>query len=104
MVEKRKSYKAEYKMRAVLESLQRETTLEQVCQKYKISASVLNRWRKKFQEKATAIFLDQRNPKDKAQTQGYKPGESPEDLKRLIGELVVENDILKKASGLLGLK
>ena len=34
---------------------------------------------------------------------GYDPGESPDDLKKLIGELTVQNDILKKSRGLLGI-
>jgi transposase len=34
-------------------------------------------------------------------SQGYEPGESPDDLKKIIGELTVQNEILKKASGLL---
>jgi hypothetical protein len=34
-------------------------------------------------------------------SQGYEPGESPDDLKKIIGELAVQNEILKKASGLL---
>ena len=28
---------------------------------------------------------------------GYEPGESPDDLKKLIGELTVQNDLLKKS-------
>ena len=40
-------------------------------------------------------------PSRRPHSQGYEPGEAPDDLKRLIGELTVQNDILKKASGLL---
>jgi transposase len=47
------------------------------------------------------LFGDKRNPKAKAQAQGYSPGESPDDLKRIIGDLTVQNDILKKVQGLL---
>jgi hypothetical protein len=32
---------------------------------------------------------------------GYEPGESPDDLKQMIGELTVQNEIVTKASGLL---
>ncbi len=48
------------------------------------------------------LFGDKRNPKAKAQAQGYAPGESPDDLKKIIGELTVQNEILKKVQGLLG--
>jgi transposase len=46
--------------------------------------------------------VDKRNPKKIAQAQGYAPGESPDDLKKIIGELTVQNEILKKVPGLLG--
>ncbi len=104
MTKERKSYEAEFKLRAVMESFQRDTTIEAVCRKHQISYSMLDRWRKKFREKAAEIFGDQRNPASRARAKGYAPGESPDDLKRLIGHLAVENDILKIASGLLGLK
>jgi transposase len=97
-----KSYTADFKMKAVLESLQRDTTLEAVCQKFGISRSQLTRWRQESQEKAPSLFVDKRNPKQKAISQGYEPGESPDELKKIIGELTVQNEILKKASRLLG--
>jgi hypothetical protein len=52
--------------------------------------------------KAANIFIDKRDPKQKAISQGYAPGESPDDLKKIIGNLTVQNEILKKVSGLLG--
>lgn len=48
------------------------------------------------------MFADQRDPKSRAKAQGYEPGESPDDLKRLIGDLTVQNELLKKSRGLLG--
>ena len=97
-----KASSAEFKVKVVLESLQRDTTLEQVCQRFGVSRSQLTRWRQEFQQQAPSLFLDKRNPKQKAISQGYEPGESPDDLKKIIGELTVQNEILKKASRLLG--
>ncbi len=102
MDNQRKSSTPEFKLKAVLESLQRDTTQEAVCQAYVISSSMLHRWKKAFQQHAASIFYEKRDPKQQAQSQGYAPGESPDDLKKIIGELTVQNDILKKASGLLG--
>ena len=101
MDQPRKSYTAEFKLKVVLESTQRDTTQEAVCKKFGISSSMLHRWRKEFQQHAESIFYEKRDPKQKAQAQGYAPGESPDDLKKIIGELTVQNEILKKASGLL---
>jgi transposase-like protein len=102
MSDPRKSYTAEFKLKVVLESLQRDTTQEAVCNVYGISSSMLHRWKKDFQQNALSVFLDQRDPKQKAKAQGYAPGESPDDLKKIIGNLTIQNEILKKASGLLG--
>ncbi len=101
MEKKRKQYTPEFKLKVVLESLQRETTIEEVRQKFGVSTSMIHRWRQEFQEKAAGIFVDKHDPRQKAQAQGFAPGESPDDLKKLIGELTVQNDILKKAQGLL---
>jgi len=63
---------------------------------------MVSRWRQALQQKGPDIVLDQRDPASRRKAQDYEPGESPEDLKQLIGELTVQNDILKKSRGLLG--
>jgi transposase len=98
----RKQYPPEFKLKVVLESLQRDTTLEAVRLKFGVSSSMIHRWRQEFQGRAAEVFVDKRNPRQKAQAQGYAPGESPDELKHLIGELTVQNEILKKVQGLLG--
>jgi transposase-like protein len=99
MNQSRKTYTPEFKLKVVLESLQRDTTQESVCRQFGISSSMLHRWRKEFQQNADCIFSDKRDTKQKTQSQGYSPGESPDELKKLIGELTVQNEILKKALG-----
>ncbi|GHO54177.1 transposase [Ktedonobacter robiniae] len=99
----KKTYTADFKVKAVMESFQRDTTLEATCQKFGVSRSQLMRWRQEFQEKKPNLFVDKRDPKQKAISQGYKPGESPDELKKIIGELTVQNEILKKVPGLLGI-
>lgn len=98
----RRHFSPEFKAQVVLESLQRDTTIEAVSKKYGIVSSVIIRWRREFKEKVAVIFADKRNPKSTARANGYNPGESPDDLKRIIGELTVQNEILKKVPGLLG--
>ncbi len=100
--DKRKQYTSEFKAKVVLESLQRDTTIEEVRKKYGVSTSMIHRWREEFKQNLPLLFGDKRNPKAKAQAQGYAPGESPDDLKKIIGELTVQNEILKKVQGLLG--
>ncbi|GCE24523.1 hypothetical protein KDW_07030 [Dictyobacter vulcani] len=102
MTGKRKTYTPEFKFKVVMESFQRETTLEEVCRKFGLASSVISRWRQEFQQKGPEIFADQRDHKTRNQAQGYAPGESPEELKQLIGDLAVQNELLKKSRGLLG--
>lgn len=101
-IRQRRQFTLEQKLQIVLESLQHDTTMEAVCRKYSIVSSVVIRWRREFKERAAIVFEDKRNPKKKALSNGYKPGESPDELKRIIGELTVQNEILKKVPGLLG--
>jgi transposase-like protein len=101
MANTRKQYTAEFKLKVVLESLQRETTIEEVRTKFGVATSMIHRWRQEFQAKAATIFVDKRDPKKIAQAQGYAPGESPDDLKKIIGELTVQIEMLKKVPGLL---
>lgn len=100
--QQRKQYTAEFKLKVVMESFQRNTTQEETCRKFGISSSMLHRWRKEFHERAPTIFLDKRESKNKDRSNGFEPGESPDELKKIIGELSVQNEILKKAFRLLG--
>lgn len=98
----RRQFTAEFKLQVVLESMQRDTTIEAVCRKHGIGSSMIHRWREEFKRRAITVFMDKRNPGDKARVNGYQPGQSPDELKKIIGELTVQNEILKKAQELLG--
>lgn len=102
MAGKRKQYSPEFKFKVVVESMQRDTTIEEVCRKFGVSSSMVSRWRQAFQQRGPEVFADQRDASNRAKAQGYEPGESPDDLKKLIGELTVQNELLKKSRGLLG--
>ncbi len=101
----RKTYTPQQKLTIVLESFQRDTTVEAVRIKYGVTGSVLHRWRDEFKkaqsEVALSAFGDKRNPKSKAIRAGYEPGQSPDELKKIIGEQTVQIEILKKVQGLL---
>lgn len=63
---------------------------------------MVRRWRQAFQQRGAGVKASQRAPADRAKPQGYEPGESPDDLKKRIGELTAQNELLKKSLGLLG--
>lgn len=97
----RRSFTAKEKLNVVLESFQRDTTIEAVCRKYGLVRSVVNRWREEFVSRAEHIFTDKRSLKQRAEARGFEPGQSPEELKRIIGEYATQVEILKKVQGLL---
>jgi len=88
----RSRYDTDFKLKVVLESLQRDTTIEKVRIKYSISPSAINKWRKEFRNNAHVAFEAQSKSKTKPSEK-----DSPEYLKRVIGDITVENSILKKA-------
>jgi transposase-like protein len=100
----RRSFTAKEKLQVVLESFQRDTTIEAVVRKYGIARSVINRWREEFVKRAELVFTDKRSLKERAKAQGFEPGQSPEELKRIIGEYATQVEILKKVQGLLKLQ
>lgn len=87
----------EYKLQVVLETLQQDTTIEQVCRNHNLAPSVIHRWRKTFRQKGSVIFDEQ----SKLISNRYPLYQSPDELKRIIGSVTVENEILKKALGCL---
>lgn len=97
----RRQFTPEFKLKVVLESMQRDTTMATVCSRYDVSTSVLNRWRKEFAANAAEVFTDKRDHGARARAQGYEPGQSPDELKRVIGDLTVQVEVLKKVEGLL---
>ncbi|MEA2056416.1 MAG: transposase [Patescibacteria group bacterium] len=81
-------YDSKFKLQMVLETLDRNTTINSIKKKYDISNKAITSWRKKFFSLAHTVF-------DKKQHK-IKLSESPEELKKIIGELTVQNEILKK--------
>ena len=63
MENQRKTYSPEFKLKVVLESLQRDTTLEAVCQRFGVSKSMVRSFRQDFQANAATALLDKRHPK-----------------------------------------
>lgn len=92
MGKKQSRYDSDFKLKVVLESFQRDTTIENIKIRYGVSTTAINKWRKQFRENAHLAFEVEKQ-KSKKPTER----DSPEYLKKIIGEITVENEILKKA-------
>ena len=86
---KTKTYTSAKKLEVIKDLLRGDKTFTQVCIKHGISKSTVKGWQKQFEENGHMIF--------EVSKKREEPKESPEYLRSLIGNLTVENDILKKA-------
>jgi transposase len=93
MMGKRKRYSAEFKAKVALEALRGELTIAQLVVKHGIHQTLINTWKRQAVEGMAAVFSG------KAETaEADREGEL-EKLHAKIGQLVVERDFLRKASG-----
>ncbi len=89
----RSNFTPQFKARVVLEILTKLRTTAQVCREYDLKEQVVTRWNAEFLERAPALFAaDRQHDLDHARIA---------ELERLVGRLVMELEIAKKASQLL---
>ena len=99
MKQKRRTYSPEYKLETIMEVVRGEKGVAQICRERGIKDSLLYKWKQQFEERASNIFADQRGS---GQSKENAQEEKIAELERIIGQLTVENTILKKARSLLG--
>ncbi|MFH1790104.1 MAG: transposase, partial [bacterium] len=85
----RRHFSPEQKLAIVLESFQKDTTIESVKRRHGLIGSVIHRWREEFKTRAPEIFADKRGVSLNKKKQNYDPSQSPDELKKIIGELTV---------------
>ena len=87
---KRRKFSSEFKTKVVLGSLKEHGSIKELAQKHSINPQQITNCKKEFLLKASEVFSKTKK--------GIKNEEEKErdHLLRLIGELKVENDFLKK--------
>lgn len=96
-MEKRNRYTPEFKTKVVLEVLQEQQTVNEIAAKYEVSPVMVSRWKAEFMERASSVFDKKTGEIDKMKKE-YESKQ--EHLEKLVGQLTVEVDWLKKKSGL----
>jgi transposase len=96
-MEKRNRYTPEFKTKVVLEVLREEQTVNEIAAKYEVSPVMVSRWKAEFIERASMVFEKKTSEADKMRKE-YESKQ--EHLEKLVGQLTVEVDWLKKKSGL----
>ncbi|MFD2671787.1 IS3 family transposase [Marinicrinis sediminis] len=92
-MEKRNRYTSEFKTKVVLEVLQEQQTVNEIAAKYEISPVMISRWKGEFMERASTVFDKKTSEVDKMKKE-YESKQ--EHLEKLVGQLTVEVDWLKK--------
>lgn len=92
----RKKHGSRFKAKVALEATRNEETLSQLGRRHGVHPIQIGKWRKELLERAHELFTDGRS-------RGADDGPTEEQLQELfeqIGRLKVENDFLKKKSGI----
>ncbi len=91
----RKNWPSELKTDIVLTVLRGEATAAELARRHGIHEATISRWREQFLEGGQAALATRAADTEKTQLKNEN-----ERLKKLLGEKVVELDIVKKARGL----
>lgn len=86
----RRAWAPEDKVRIVLESLNTNISVSELCRKYAVSPTVFYQWREKFIKGGKlALAGALKDPQKEKEAENER-------LKKLIGELTIANDAMKK--------
>ena len=93
MMNKRRTFTADFKVQVVLELLSGAKSMAALCREHQLAAPVVSAWRGEFIRRAPEVF-------------STRPSHSPEqqriaELERLVGRLSLELEVSKKASSIL---
>lgn len=94
---KKRQFSAEYKAKIVLEILQENESISAIGAREGISRAQLQNWKKEFLENASRAFSQNKDEKE-AQRIISETMERENTLMAKLGQLVIENDWLKKKS------
>jgi putative transposase len=88
---KRRVHSREFKLEVARQVTSGEKRPAQVCREYNLANSVLDRWRKEYEQRAEAAFTE------KELTEHVALEHKIAELERFCGQLAWENTVLKKA-------
>lgn len=92
---KKKVWSAEQKLMIVLSALKEEQSISELSRQYGAAESLIHKWKQQFMEHGKSAFKhgNSKSPDQALQAEN-------EQLKKVLGEKVLEVEILKKLSSL----
>src|SRR5579859_696142 len=94
MSRKQRQFSAQFKFETVMETRRGEKPIAQVCRERQVTDWLVYKWRQEFLEKAPGLF----ETKQAAASTQNDQAERIAELERLVGQLTMENALLKKAA------
>ncbi len=88
----KKIYQPEFKARVAIEAIKNEKPIAEICSENKISTISLHEWKDRVIARAKESFI----PESEYSKKTKLLKQEIEDLHRVVGELTVENNYLKK--------
>lgn len=98
MVRKYCTFSPDFKLDTVMEGFRGEKSIVQICREREIKDVLYYKWRDTFIENAASVFGGQ------GDNERQKFEARIAELERMIGQMTIENGILKKSQKLAGLR
>jgi len=87
-----KNYDSKFKAKIAIEVLQNDADILEICKNHNVPKTTVLDWKNKLLEEAASIFIPQSEKEKVVRT--FK--QDIEIMKRIIGEITIENNFLKK--------
>lgn len=87
----RRVHSREFKLTIVRQLARGEKRPAQVCREHQLASSMVDRWRKEYEERGEAAFSERVLTEEQALTARIA------ELEQFCGRLALENEVLKKA-------
>jgi transposase len=93
---RRRHFSPEFKKKIAIEAIKEQRTINEIAHEHQIHPVQISKWKKELLDGAISIFEDPR--KREGELRSREQQESV--LQQKVGQLVIENDWLKKKLGL----
>lgn len=93
---KRRQFGPELKKRIALEAIKEQQTINEIANKHQVHPAQIRKWKKELLDGAVSIFEDPRKRQGDLKKQEHQESV----LQQKVGQLIIENDWLKKKLGL----
>ena len=94
MKRERRKFSSEFKAKIGLASLREDCTVQELCEKHSLHPNQVYEWRNHILKSAGSLFEKEGKSKREANNSS---DEQISELNKLIGEITVENNFLKKS-------